>query len=430
MLFVALSIFVLTIALVIWQPRGLGIGWSALAGAVLALATGVVGLADVPVVVGIVWNATLAFVFIVIIALLLDEAGYFEWAALHVARWGRGSGLRLYVFVILLGAAVSAIFANDGAVLILTPIVLEMLRALGFPAAAAFAFVIAAGFIADAASLPLVISNLVNIMSADFFGIGFAEYAAVMAVVNLVAVAVSLGVLLLMFRAHIPRVYDASALRMPSAAIRDPAVFRTGWWVLALMMAAFLILEPLGVPVSAIVGAGALVLLLVAARGDAISTRRVLLGAPWQIVIFSVGMYLVVYGLRNQGLTGEIAGALDWLAQSGVVAAAVGTGVLAALMASVMNNLPAVMVVALSIDETAATGVVREAMIYANVIGTDIGPKLTPIGSLATLLWLHVLARKGITISWREYMRIGLLIVPPVLLTTLLALAGWLSLIR
>ncbi len=430
MLLAAITIFVLTIVLVIRQPRGLGIGWSALAGAAAALLTGVVEWSDVPVVVGIVWNATLAFVFIIIISLLLDEAGFFEWAALHVARQGRGSGLRLFVFTILLGAAVSAVFANDGAALMLTPIVFEMLRALGFTAGAAFAFVIAAGFIADAASLPLVISNLVNIMSADFFGIGFAEYASVMVVVNLASVATSLAVLVLMFRGQLPRTYEVTMLREPWQAIRDPAVFCAGWWVLGLMMAAFLVLEPIGVPVSAIVGAGALTLLLIAARGQAIATREVLLGAPWQIVIFSVGMYLVVYGLRNQGLTGEIAGLLDVLSGYGVVAAAVGTGFIAALLASVMNNLPAVMVVALSIDETAATGVVREAMIYANVIGTDIGPKLTPIGSLATLLWLHVLARRGIRIGWGEFMRIGIVLVPPVLLVTLLMLAGWLTLIR
>ncbi len=430
MLLAALAIFVVTIAFVIWQPKGLGIGWSATAGALVALAAGVVELADVPVVVDIVWNATLTFVFIIIISLLLDEAGFFEWAALHVARWGGGSGLRLYAFIVLLGAAVAAIFANDGAALMLTPIVLEMLLALGFSAGAAFAFVIAAGFIADTASLPLVISNLVNIVSADFFGIGFAEYAGVMIVVNLVSVAASLVVLLVFFRKQIPRAYSAEGLREPREAIKDPAVFKAGWGVLALLLLAFLVIEPMGVPISAIVGVGAAILLTVAARGHAISTRRIFINAPWQIVIFSIGMYLVVYGLRNQGLTAEIAGTLDWIAQYGIVAASVGTGFVAAFLSSIMNNMPAVMVVALSIDESEATGLVKEAMIYANVVGSDLGPKITPIGSLATLLWLHVLARKGVNVTWGEYFRIGITITPPVLLVTLLALAGWLTVLR
>lgn len=430
MLLAAIAIFVVTIALVIWQPKGLGIGWSAMAGAAVALATGVVEFTDVPVVVDIVWNATLTFVFIIIISLLLDEAGFFEWAALHVARWGGGSGPRLYAFIVLLGAMVAAIFANDGAALMLTPIVLEMLLALGFSAGAAFAFVIAAGFIADTASLPLVTSNLVNIVSADFFGISFAEYASVMMVVNVVSVIASLAVLTLFFRKQIPATYSAAGLRDPEDAIKDRAVFRAGWGVLVLLLIAFLVLEPMGVPISVIVGGGATILLTVAARGHAIATRRVLRNAPWQIVIFSVGMYLVVYGLRNQGMTAEIAEALDWIAEQGVVVAALGTGFLAAFLSSIMNNMPGVMVVALSIEESGATGLIREVMIYANIIGSDLGPKITPIGSLATLLWLHVLARKGIDITWGQYFRIGIMITPPVLLVTLLALAGWLSFIR
>ncbi len=161
--------------------------------------------------------------------------------------------------------------------------------------------------------------------------------------------------------------------------------------VLALLLIGFFGLEPLDVPVSAVAAAGALLLLAVAARGHVISTRKVLREAPWQIVIFSLGMYLVVYGLRNAGLTAHLAGLLNIFAGYGVWGAAFGTGVLTALLSSIMNNMLTVLIGALSIDASSATGVVREAMIYANVIGSDLGPKITPIGSLATLLWLHVL---------------------------------------
>ncbi|WP_096662757.1 arsenic transporter [Polaromonas sp. AET17H-212] len=420
---VALLIFVATLVLVIWQPRGLGIGWSAMFGAVLALVLGVVQLSDIPTVWHIVWNATATFIAVIIISLLLDEAGFFEWAALHVARWGGGRGKRLFALIILLGAAVAALFANDGAALILTPIVMAMLVALGFTPAATLAFVMAAGFIADVASLPLVVSNLVNIVSADFFNIGFNDYAAVMIPVNVVAVASALAMLLLYFRKSIPAHYDATQLKQPNAAIRDAATFRMGWVVLALLLVGFFGLEPLGVPVSATAAAGALLLLGVAARGHIISTRKVLREAPWQIVVFSLGMYLVVYGLRNQGLTASITRLLDYFAEGGIWGAALGTGLLTALLSSVMNNMPTVLVGALSIDATHATGVVRDAMIYANVIGSDLGPKITPIGSLATLLWLHVLERKGMKITWGYYFKVGIVLTVPVLLLTLAALA-------
>ncbi len=425
----ALAIFVATITLVIWQPKGLGIGWSALGGAAIALLVGVVSLSDVPVVWGIVWNATATFVAIIIVSLLLDEAGFFEWAALHVARWGGGHGRRLFVLIVLLGAAVSALFANDGAALILTPIVIAMLRALGYKDKATLAFVMAAGFIADTASLPLIVSNLVNIVSADFFRIGFADYASVMVPVDLASIAATLVALLLFFRREIPTSYDVTQLRTPAYAIRDPATFKAGWVVLALLLAGFFLLEPIGVPVSAVAAAGAVLLLVIAARGHVIQTRKVLAGAPWQVVIFSLGMYLVVYGLRNAGLTNHLASLLDRTAQGGVWGAAFGTGIIAALLSSVMNNMPTVLVGALSIDATHATGAIKEAMIYANVIGCDLGPKITPIGSLATLLWLHVLGQKGIRIGWGYYFKVGATLTIPVLLVTLAALAIRISMV-
>ena len=419
----ALLIFLATLILVIWQPRGLGIGWSAAAGAIVALLAGVIQVADIPVVWHIVWNATGTFVAVIIISLLLDKAGFFEWAALHVARWGRGSGTRLFVLLVLLGAAVAALFANDGAALILTPIVIAMLRALRFSAKATLAFVMAAGFIADTASLPLVVSNLVNIVSADYFDIGFARYAAVMAPVNLVSVAATLAALMWFFRKDIPANYELAQLKAPDEAIHDRATFITGWWVLGLLLAGFFWLDQLGVPISAVAAAGAALLLAVAARGHKISTRDVVRNAPWQIVVFSLGMYLVVYGLRNAGLTGYLTGVLNQCAGHGVWGAALGTGLITALLSSIMNNMPTVLIGALSIDATTAQGAVREAMIYANVIGSDLGPKITPIGSLATLLWLHVLSSKGIEISWGYYFRVGIVLTLPVLLITLAALA-------
>ncbi|MBB6017448.1 arsenic transporter [Deinococcus radiopugnans] len=429
----AVLIFLFTLVLVIWQPKlkwqphGLGIGWSASLGALLALLTGVVSVTDIPVVWDIVWNATITFVALIIISLILDEGGFFKWAALHVARWGGGRGRLLFPLVILLGAAVSALFANDGTALILTPIVLAMLTALGFRPAATLAFILATGFIADSASLPLVISNLVNIVSADYFDLGFGEYASVMVPVDIAAVLASLGMLYWMFRRDLPGYYDPSTLEAPGSAIRDPAVFKVGWIVLGVLLVGYFAAGPLGIPVSVVAVLGAVLLWLVAARGKAVSTRAVLKGAPWQIVLFSLGMYLVVYGLRNAGLTDLLAGVLDRFAAGGLWSATLGTGVLTAVLASVMNNLPSVLIGALAIDASSATGAVKQGMIYANVVGNDLGPKITPIGSLATLLWLHVLATKGVRISWGQYFKVGIVLTLPVLLVTLAALALRLS---
>ena len=231
----------------------------------------------------------------------------------------------------------------------------------------------------------------------------------------------------LFFRKDIPPTYDLNRLKEPALAIKDPATFRTGWIVLILLLVGFFVLEPLGIPVSAIAAVGAAILFFVAKKGHAINTGKVLRGAPWQIVIFSLGMYLVVYGLRNAGLTEYLSGVLNLFADKGLWAATFGTGFLTAFLSSIMNNMPTVLIGALSIDGSTASGVIKEAMIYANVIGCDLGPKITPIGSLATLLWLHVLSQKNMTITWGYYFRTGIIMTLPVLFVTLAALALRLS---
>ncbi len=416
----AITVFFITLVFVIWQPRGIQIGTTAIVGAVVALFLGVVSISDVFSVIDIVWDATLAFIGIIILSMVLDAIGFFEWAAIKMAKLSGGNGHIMFVYILLLGAVVAAFFANDGAALILTPILLAKMKYLKMKPLAIFAFLIAGGFIGDSASNPLVISNLTNIVTAGYFDIGFVEYASTMFLPNLLSIIASVAVLWIYFRKDIPFSIDVSTLPEAASVIKNQTMFRFSWFFLALLMAGYFIGDYYRLPISLFALGGALIFLAIATHYKAIKPLTTIKAAPWQVVWFSIGLYVVVYGLKNAGLTEIIASWIIHLNSYGTTVAIIATGFLSALISSVMNNMPTIMIMDIAIDHVGYVG--NEALVYANILGCNLGPKMTPIGSLATLLWLHVLAQKGVTITWGEYMKVGLVITPPVLFIALLGL--------
>ncbi|MDX4040026.1 arsenic transporter [Aliarcobacter skirrowii] len=414
---IASLIFIITLTFVIVQPKNIQIGTSAIFGAFIALIFGVVTFSDVLDVTNIVWDATLAFIGIIILSLVLDKIGFFEWAALKMAKFSNGSGLKMFIYSILLGAFVSALFANDGAALILTPILLAKMRILQLNLKTIIAFLLAGGFISDSASLPFVFSNLTNIVTANYFSIGFAQYFFDMIIPFIVSVIASTIFLWLILRKDIPKTVDITLLKEPRSVIKNMKLFYFSWVFLAFLLCAYFLGDAYDLPISIFALGGAIIFLIIATISKSVEPLKIIKEAPWQVVWFSIGLYIVVYGLKNAGLTDYLAIILKDLALRGETIAVLGTGFIAAFLSAIMNNMPTIMIMDIALND-----IQNQAMIYANIVGCNLGPKMTPFGSLATLLWLHVLAKKGVKISFAQYSKFGLIITPPVLFIVLLAI--------
>jgi len=414
---VASLIFLITLIFVIWQPKGLQIGTTAVIGAIIALIVGVVSFNDVITVSDIVWDATLSFIGIIILSMVLDEIGFFKWCAIKMARVSKGNGNLMFVYALILGSFVSALFANDGAALILTPILLAQMNILKLNAKTILAFILAGGFISDSASIPFVFSNLTNIVTANYFNIGFMEYLSNMIIPYIVSTIASIVILWIILRKDIPKNIDIKLLKNPDDVLKSKTLFKFSWIFLALLLVGYFIGDYYDLPVSIFALGGGLVFLIIATIFKHANAKKIIKTAPWQVVWFSIGLYIVVYGLKNAGLTDYLAVILKDLSLRGDFVSIVSTGFISAFLSSIMNNMPTIMIMDISLHDVGNQG-----MIYANIIGSNLGPKMTPFGSLATLLWLHVLASKGVKIGFWQYSKFGLIVTPPVLFIVLLTL--------
>jgi arsenical pump membrane protein len=414
----AVAVFAVTLFLMIKRPFGLRLGYAAGIGAAASLLLGTVSLGQAAQSFLNIWDAALAFLGIVALSVTLDAMGFFKWAALRVVKLAGGSGLRLYFYVALLTATVSILFANDSAVLILIPIVLEIVTCLNIDSKGKLAYLFSAGLIADTAAMPLITSNPINILSADFFKYSFIDHLIFMGPVAAATIAVSLLVVYLFFRKRIPRAYDmqaADSLTIGKPVI-SPAMLRVCFATLIAVDVGYVLTSLNRFPVSIVVCSGALFLgavywFILKRNGSVNGERKGLRGLArdinWDILLFMLSIFIVVQGLETAGITNLLASALLSTSKLPSALGVFGPSMVVTVGASFMNNWPMTILGLLSIKQLALTGTAQTRLIFCNVIGNNLGPHFFPLGSLAILVWLETMRRRGVNISLKEYLKVG-----------------------
>ena len=413
-------IFAATLILIITRPFRLTEAIISAGGGLLMVLCGIVTPGDAASVLLSQWNIFGFFLGLMVIAAVADSAGFFDTLAYRAARLARGSSLRLYLAIFAVGALITAFLSNDASALILTPVVYALVTRLRLPV---LPFMFACGFIADTASFLLPVSNPINILVLDAFGGDLATFMRYLALPALACIALNVGLFMLIFRRSLRARYDVAAIAAPALDQRFLRVALGGLLVIAL---GYVVGSAAGIPLSLVALSGSLLLVGCAAWAGRLDMARWRRDISWSLFAFIAGMFVLVRGVENLGLTAAFGQALLHLAgssQLGAVALVAGG---TALGANLLNNVPMALVMISAIHGVHAPAATRTGMVFAVILGADLGPNLTTVGSLATILWIVILRRKGLEISTRDYVKLGLAVVP--VMVALGALLIWLRL--
>lgn len=413
-------IFILTLLCIYIRPFNLPLWAYSSLGAAFCVGFGIVSLSDVAFVWGMVWDSTFSLVGLIIFALSLEKLGFFEVLAhytlrlsthrqtLHLQTW------KFFVFIGVLASVLATFFSNDGAILILTPLIIALLthiKNVKFSRSPLIIFLLFVGFMSDFASNTFIFSNLTNIITADFFTITFIDFALAMALPQLFVILATLVLFWILFTRKLPKTLE---FKVHTQALPKPSITLFCFALILLLL--FGIIGGENIALCVFTLGVAFLSTLCGILTHKIALKQMLKLAPLGIVAFSLGLFIVVFGLNNMGLVGLLAEGLKHFDTLPLFAQIFSVGISSSLGSSVINNLPMVMLGDLALKDSS------NALIFAHLLGCNVGAKLTPIGSLATLLWLFSLKRYGISISFLQYMLVALLIVPFVLFFGLLGL--------
>jgi len=363
----------------------------------------------------------ITIVSLMIITLVAEQAGLFEVVALQIARLAGGDGRRLFAGIFFAGLLTGAVFTNDAAVLIFTPLVMKLVDQIGgrsWESSEKVPYYFAVLYVANLVG-GLVISNPINVILASLFGIGFLEYAGWMILPAVVSSLVTFLGIRFFFRKQIPLTYPRPDFVAPRYELRRMAPYVV---VTAFTLAGFVFESVTHLPTWAVALAGAIALLVMRASINRSEVVAVLHGVGWDVIAFVFGIFVVAMGLRNVGLAEQIGTLIVGSAGGDLTRLSFTTGLVAAVCSAIMNNHPTTGVMAFVIQSMTLPPFEEKVLVYSALIGGDLGPKMLPVGSLAALMWFRILRNNGVQISYLLYVTIGVPVTLVALVSSILVL--------
>lgn len=440
MVWMTIFAFISTVIFILWRPKGINEAIPAIGGALLVLLSGSVSLSDLGTITETISGAAITIMATIVMAIVLESFGFFHWMAEKLAEKARGSGIRLFWYVNLLCFLMTLFFNNDGSILITTPILVMLLNNMGLKNHQKIPYLLSGGLIATASSAPIGVSNIVNLIALKIVHMTLYMHTAMMFVPATLGLLFLVVLLFFRFYKDIPKTVPMKVSGLSNPAyhpLKSPAEIdsdskRTRFmrnvllFVLAVRLSLFAA-SYFSIPVSVMAVIGSLVLLGWRWFYLKIPPFDMLKKTPWYILVFAFGMYVIIYGLHNIGFTEWLIHFMHPIVSGSLLHASVMMGLLLTVLSNIFNNHPALMVGTLTLTNMNLDPLSLKISYLANVIGSDIGSLLLPMGTLATLMWMHILKKGKVKISWKQYVKITITVIPPTVIFTLVILYYWVS---
>lgn len=443
---IASLVFLSTMLVIFVRPREVNEAWPATIGAIIIILAGIVSLDDVIDIINKIGGASITIISTVVMAVILESFGFFNWVATRIVSLSKGSGYRLYWYIQLLCFGMTLLFNNDGSILITTPILILLLKNMRLKPHQQIPYLISGALVATASSAPIGVSNLVNLIALEIVDMSLWMHTLMMFVPATLGLLFMSYLMYIIVKNKLPVTLPESLVNIEESFFtknfhplktnisletkqkRTKFMFKILFFVLIVRGMLF-VASYVNIPIEIVAVISSLILLLW--RGYHLRTNPmdILKKTPWHILIFAFSMYVIIYGLHNVGLTALLVQWCEPIVNQGLFQASFIMGGLVSILSNLFNNHPALMIGTITLTEMGLDPITLKTIYLANIIGSDMGSLLLPIGTLASLIWMDILRKNKIKVTWKDYLSITIKVIPITTIVTLILLYFWVQMV-